>query len=641
MAPTTIVRSESYFFTYGSDNKLPTGAIVEIPVGKKSLIGVVLATSQKPEYPVRLITRLVEDVPLPASLLKTAQWMSRYYQTHLALVLQAVLPTGITKTRRERTATNSEHFRSRTQNVFTNDQVNAIETIGKSPPSTILLHGITGAGKTLVYIESAKQVLAQGKSVIVLVPEIALTSQLVAEFSNHFEDIILSHSQQTEAERHISWRYTLNSTEPRVVIGPRSALFLPLEKVGLIIVDECHEPSYKQEQSPRYSALRVASTLAKYHQAKVILGSATPSVEDYYLASQQNKQIISMPHPARHDTAPPNITLIDMTKRNNFVRHHFLSDQLIQALEETFAIGEQALIFHNRRGTSSVTLCRNCGWQAGCPHCYVPLTLHADQHILRCHICGLTVPVPTSCPTCQHIDITHKGIGTKRVEDELKKLFPKQNIARFDGDINDKAKLNRRYNELYDGEIDLIIGTQVVAKGLDLPHLRTVGVVQADAGLSLPDYTSSERTFQLLYQVVGRVGRSHHQTRVVVQSFQPDHPSIADGITQNYQDFYQRTLNQRRKTNFPPFCYLLKLVCSYKTEKSAVKNSRELTALLKNNLPSTAEIIGPTPAFYERIHDNYRWQVVIKSPNRRDLIDALKFLPKANWQFEFDPISLL
>ena len=260
---------------------------------------------------------------------------------------------------------------------------------------------------------------------------------------------------------------------------------------------------------------------------------------------------------------------------------------------------------------------------------------------MRCHICGLTAPVPTSCPTCQHIDIVHKGIGTKRVEDELKKLFPKQNIARFDGDINDKAKLNRRYNELYSGEIDLIIGTQVVAKGLDLPHLRTVGVVQADAGLSLPDYTSPERTFQLLSQVIGRVGRSHHSSKVVVQSFQPNHPSIVDGITQNYLDFYQRTLSQRRKTNFPPFRYLLKLVCSYKTEKSAVKNSRELATLLNKNLPSSVEIVGPTPAFYERFHDNYRWQIVVKSSNRQNLVGALKYLPKTNWQFELDPISLL
>ena len=641
VAPTAIVRGESYFFTYGSTDKLSIGSIVEIPVGKRSFVGVVLASTQKPDYPVKPITRLIESTPLPTPLLKTAEWMSQYYQTHLALVLQTVLPAGVNKNRRMKSTSAPVYSRNRTQNVFTKDQVEAIETIDKSPPRTTLLHGVTGAGKTLVYVESTKRSLAQGKSVIVLVPEIALTSQLVAEFSNHFDNIILSHSQQTEAERHIAWKSALDSRTPQVVIGPRSALFLPLENIGLIVVDESHEPSYKQEQSPRYSALRVASTLAKHHRAKVILGSATPSVEDYYLASQKDNQIISMPRPARQDTTPPVVTLVDMTKRDNFTRHHFLSNQLIQALEETFAKGEQALIFHNRRGTSSVTLCQNCGWQAGCPRCYVPLTLHADQHLLRCHICGLTAPVPTSCPTCQHIDIVHKGIGTKRVEDELKKLFPKQNIARFDGDINDKAKLNRRYNELYSGEIDLIIGTQVVAKGLDLPHLRTVGVVQADAGLSLPDYTSPERTFQLLSQVIGRVGRSHHSSKVVVQSFQPNHPSIVDGISQNYQNFYKRAIEQRRRTNFPPFRYLLKLVCSYKTEKSAVKNSRELATLLNKNLPSSVEIVGPTPAFYERFHDNYRWQIVVKSSNRQNLVGALKYLPKTNWQFELDPISLL
>ena len=641
VAPTAIIRIDNQTFTYESDETLSIGQIVEIPIGKKNYIGLVMAKTTRPDYPVRPITRTIEAKPLPAQLVETAQWMSQYYQTHLALVLQTILPSGITKKRRVSSVNVAKGLRNRTNFLFTDDQSRAIDEISNSPAKTILLHGITGSGKTLVYIESAKKALRNNQSVIILVPEIALTSQLIAEFSNYFDNILLTHSRQTEAERHIVWRQALNTTTPFVAIGPRSALFLPFDNIGLIVLDECHEPSYKQEQSPRYSALRVASFLAKKHRAKTILGSATPNIADYYLASRDEHQIVSMPHPARQDTISPSVELIDMTKRDNFSKHYFLSNQLLSALEKTFIDHSQALIFHNRRGTSSVTLCKNCGWQAGCPRCYIPLTLHADKHILRCHICGLSAPVPTSCPACQHADIIHKGIGTKRIEEELKKLFPNQKIARFDGDIEAIQGVDQRYEELYRGDIDIIIGTQVIAKGLDLPYLRTVGVIQADAGLSLPDYTSPERTFQLLSQVVGRVGRSHHPTKVIVQSFQPNHPSIVDGISQNYQNFYKRAIEQRRRTNFPPFCYLLKLTCSYKTERSAVKNSQALASTIKENCPASVEIIGPTPAFYERLRDNYRWQIIIKSSRRQDLLDILRFQPKTHWQSELDPTSLL
>lgn len=641
VSPNVIIRSEASAFTYSSEQEFPIGSMVIVPVGKRELVGIVVKKVSRPEYQTKEIIGQIEARPIPEALVKTAKWMAEHYMTHQAVVWQTVLPRGLTKKRREKSQNNRLHKRSRTKNVFTRDQLVALAEIEKMSPGTALLHGVTGSGKTLVYIEAAKKSLADGRSVIILVPEIALTSQLVAEFSNHFDDVLLTHSRQTEAERHLVWREALNSDQPRVVIGPRSALFMPLANVGLIVIDECHEPSFKQEQSPRYSALRTASILAGYHQAKVILGSATPNVADYFLAKQSKRPIITMPTPARTDTVAPEVKLVDMTKRGNFNLHPFLSDKLIQTLEETFASNNQSLIFHNRRGTASTTLCENCGWQAGCPHCFVPLTLHADQHTLRCHICGLTSKVPTSCPECQTAEIIHKGLGTKRIEAELRKLFPKQNIARFDGDASKDETVEQNYDKLYSGEIDLIIGTQVIAKGLDLPHLRTVGIVQADAGLALPDFSSPERTFQLLAQVIGRVGRSHHPTTVIAQTYQPNHPSIQDGISQNYQDFYERTIRQRRHTNFPPFCHLLKLTCVYKTEKSAVTNARKLATELKSLAPDHVEILGPTPAFYERVRDTYRWQLVIKSPKRQDLIELLKHLPKTHWQFELDPTSLL
>lgn len=641
VAPNQIVRTSSAFFTYASKQPLAVGQLVVIEVGKKSLTGIVLRAAQKPAYETKLIVSIIEEQPLPEPLLKLALWLTDYYASHLATVLQTLLPRGLQTTRRAQITTPFAALRERTKNVFTSEQAFALQIIEDMTPGPALLHGVTGSGKTTIYIEAARRALAMDKSVILLVPEIALTSQLVDEFSHHFENIILTHSGQTEAQRHIAWREALTSTVPRVAIGPRSALFLPLRNIGLIVIDEAHEPSFKQEQSPRYSALRAASVLTRYHHAKLILGTATPSVADYYLAEQSGRPIITMRERARKDATAPTITLIDMTKRANFKKHRFLSDKLLVKLEKTFASGNQALIFHNRRGSASTTLCENCGWSAICSRCFIPFTLHADQHILRCHICGLNEKVPTSCLICHSTDVVHKGIGTKLIESELRKLFPDKIIARFDGDSQTSESIEKRYKDLYDGKIDLIIGTQVIAKGLDLPKLRSVGVIQADAGLSLPDYSSSERTFQLLAQVIGRVGRSHHSTTVIVQSYQPSHPAVVNGLAQNYGQFYKQTLAIRHQGQFPPFTYLLKLTCIYKTETSAIKNAQKLARELRQKLPTDIQILGPTPAFYERQYDTYRWQLTLKSPKRALLVAALPLIPSTHWQSELDPISLL
>ncbi len=641
VAPTQIIRLTSSAFTYASSTPLRIGQIVTIEVGKKTMTGVVMREVAEPPYATKAITTLIETEPLPDPLTKLTLWMSTYYGTHLATVLQTILPRGLQKKRHEITPIPRKTSRYRTKNVLNTDQLHAYQSIITMTPGSALLHGITGSGKTAVYIELAKQTIREGKSVIILVPEIALTSQVVDEFSHHFSDIILVHSRQTEAQRHQAWRTALVSTSPRIVIGPRSALFSPLAHVGLIIIDEAHEPSFKQEQSPRYSALRAASVLAAYHHAKIVLGTATPNIADFYLFQHSDRPIITLNKRARHDAVMPDITLIDITKRTHFKKHRFLSDILLHSIDQAISNGNQALIFHNRRGSASTTLCENCGWSAICPRCFIPLTLHADLHRLECHICGAREKVPTSCPECGSADILHKGIGTKLIETELRKLFPKHTIARFDGDNESGQSVEERYDELYKGEINIIIGTQVIAKGLDLPKLRTVGVIQADAGLSLPDYSSMERTFQLLAQVVGRVGRSHHPTNVIIQSYQPTHPAVTFGLTQNYADFYKIALTKRQQGHFPPFTHLLKLTCVYKTEAASIKNAQQLARELRSQLPKTVQILGPTPAFYERQHDTYRWQLILKSPRRQDLVDTLRYVPSTHWQSELDPMSLL
>lgn len=641
VAPTRIVRAGSDTFTYQSEHDIAPGHVVRVPVGKSALLGLVIKEVSQPKYTTKAIDEIITPHPLPAPLLELTQWLARYYHTPLATVLQSVLPRGIDKKRRDRAQPSHSSVRERTTIVFNEAQTAAVRTIMDEGAGTTILQGVTGSGKTEIYKELARQITAAGQSVIVLVPEISLTSQLISEFHQDFPDMIVTHSKMGEAERHQAWLRALSAETPQLVIGPRSALFLPVPELGAVIVDEAHEPSYKQEQAPRYSALRAASVLGAAAKARVVFGSATPSISERYVAHMAKRPIIRIDHSARAGAKPAKVLAVDMTKKENFARHRFISNQLLSAIESNLAAGTQTLIFHNRRGSASTTLCESCGWTALCPKCYVPLTLHGDNYHLRCHICGHTDKVPTSCPVCHGAQIIHKGIGTKLIESELRKLFPKARIARFDSDSKADETVNHLYEDLYKGNIDIAIGTQVVAKGLDLPKLRTVGVIQADGGLALPDYTAAERTFQLLAQVVGRVGRNQHDTTVIVQSYQLTHPVIQMGLNQDYEAFYEYGLAERKKAHFPPYTYLLKLTTAYKSEQAAVRAAQALAKTLRSELHPDVRLMGPAPAFYERGADSYRWQLILKSPKREHLTDTLQHVPTTHWQAELDPMSLL
>lgn len=642
VSPLRVIHGRESSLTYHSDRPLKRGEIVSVQVGKRDVAAVVLKKIDKPAFNTKPINASIESRPLPEHLLKLHDWLADYYQTHAVAVWQTMLPSGLLKKRRIRNDIVSHPERNRVKFVFNTHQTKALDQILNNPVDTTLLHGVTGSGKTAVYIEAAKRVIGAGKSAIIIVPEISLTSQLVAEFAPHFPRVVLTHSTMTEAARHQAWRSALYAEEPTVIIGPRSALFSPLPNLGLVIIDECHEPSLKQEQSPRYSALRAAAILTKYAGAKLVLGSATPSVADYYLAqSSSPDSIVEMPTVAQTNAIKPDVELVDMTKRAHFGRSHFLSTKLIEAIDLALKNNQQALLFHNRRGSASTTLCENCGWSAACPRCFIPLTLHNDTYQLRCHVCDYHDRVPTTCPDCGQAGVIHKGIGTKRIAEEVARLFPTARIARFDGDNEAGETLDKQYQALYDGDIDIIIGTQVVAKGLDLPHLRLVGVVQADSGLSLPDYYAEERVFQLLAQVAGRVGRNEHPSRVIIQSYQPSHPSVQFGISQDYRGFYTHCISERKRGNFPPFTHLLKLSCVYKSEAAAVRAARQLANQLKQVMPPDCQLFGPTPAFYERAHDTYRWQLILKSPKRGELIALIDHVPASKWQIELDPLSLL
>ena len=641
VAPLRIIRAGSSSFTYASSEPVAVGCIVTIEVGKKKLVGLVMSSTTQPTYATKDISSVIETTPLPSGLIQLAIWLAAYYTTPLATVLQTVLPRGLDKTRRVRPAQSHTSKRDRTTIVFNKDQERAVTEIMDSNDGTVILQGVTGSGKTEVYKEIARRMVQDGKSAIILVPEISLTSQIVSEFLHEFPGVVVTHSHMTEADRHAVWKLVLTATTPQIVIGPRSALFMPVPKLGAVIIDEAHEPSYKQEQAPRYSAIRAASMLGHYSDAKVVLGSATPSITDRFLAESAHRPIIRLDTPARSGAKAAVVTVVDMTKRESFTHHRFISDQLITSIQKNLENNKQTLIFHNRRGSAASTLCENCGWTAACPNCFVPLTLHADVYDLSCHICGHHEKVPTSCPVCHAAEIIHKGIGTKLIETELHKLFPASRIARFDSDNKTDETVNSLYEDLYKGVIDIAIGTQVVAKGLDLPHLRTVGVIQADSGLSLPDYAASERAFQLLAQVIGRVGRDEHATEVVVQTYQPTNPAIRFGLKQDYESFYTYALEMRKKSYFPPYSYLLQLTTIYKTEQAAIRSAKVLAQELKKTLHPDVRLLGPTPAFYERQRDTYRWQLLLKSPKREYLIAALEQVPPTHWQSELDPQSLL
>lgn len=629
--------------TYASSTEFTVGTLVSVPVGKKTSTAVVIREVDKPDFDCKEIAKAIMPTPLPESLIKLHDWMSTYYATSSGAVWQTFLPARLAVKPRKPLAITDEDKAVRTNIVFNKDQASAIAKIRETKSGSMILHGITGSGKTAVYKQIATDTINAGRSVIVLVPEISLTTQLVQEFQRDFKRVIVTHSAMTAAERNATWRAVLTADKPVVIVGPRSALFLPVRNLGLIIVDEFHEPSYRQETSPRYNATTVAAKLAQLTSSRLLLGSATPSIGDYYLASLRHRPIIQMTHLAKPGAVRPTTKIIDLTKRDNFsLESHLFTKPLLAASRQALKDHRQVLYFHNRRGTAGLAMCENCGWIATCPNCFIPLTLHGDKFQLVCHLCGYTEKPPLSCPDCHEPKVVYKGIGTKRIEEEAKKLFPKATIRRFDGDTVKGEAVQDLYDELKDGTVDIIIGTQTIAKGLDLPKLAVAGIIQADAGLAMPDFSASERTFQLIAQASGRVGRGSEATTAIIQSYRPDDPAVKFGALQDYASFYKAEITKRQQGHFPPFAHLLKLTCTYKTERGATSASGRLTSQLRQRYGNQIKLLGPAPSFYERLRGLYRWQIVIRASKRSILTAIATDVAKLPaWQIELDPGSLL
>ncbi|MBC7546750.1 primosomal protein N' [Candidatus Saccharibacteria bacterium] len=637
------VRSARYHgseaLTYASELTLTTGAIVQVELQKQLVLGVVTGSVGEPRFKTKQITRAYDLAPVPPHLIKTADWLRQYYPAPLGVIAQQILPAEFTEKQLENIPAISESPLATTDlPTLTADQQAAYGAMQRT--NSYLLHGRTGSGKTRLYIAMAQKTITSGESVIVLTPEISLTSQLADNFRKVFGGrVIVLHSQQAPAERRKAWLSILQTTVPIIVVGPRSALYTPVAKLGLIILDESHEAAYKQEQAPQYQTGRVAAFLAHSIRATLILGSATPSVSDYYLSLQKQKPVIELNNPAKPIEVKTTVTIVDMKQREHFSRSPHFSQALVAAVSAALSRGEQSLLYLNRRGTARIIMCEHCGWQAACPHCDLPLTYHGDSHSLRCHSCDFHEKSPSSCPSCGHPSIMFKTAGTKAIVEAVERLFPGARVARFDTDNRKAERFEQHYEAVKNGEVDILVGTQLLAKGLDLPKLSVLGILLADTSLYLPDYSATERTFQLLNQVLGRIGRGHVAGHAIIQTYHPEHPILTQAIAGDYKSFYDQEIQERQTFLFPPFCFMLKLTARRASSKSAEAAAEKLRAALEHG-DRKIRVEGPAPAFHERFQGKYQWQLVIKSVDRSELIKIINDLP-ANWSYDIDPTDLL
>lgn len=487
-----------------------------------------------------------------------------------------------------------------------------------------LLEGVTGSGKTEVYLHIIDKVLKLGKTAIVLVPEISLTPQMTNRFISRFgKQVAIMHSALSDGEKFDEWR-KIKSGQARVVVGARSAIFVPIENIGAIIIDEEHEATYKQESNPRYHARDVALLRAKYHKAVLLMGSATPSIESRARASRGVYQFLQLTHRANPRAKIPKVDIVDF---RDYVGQQEVSNftpYLLEKIADRLEKNEQVVLMLNRRGYSSFIMCRDCGYVDECPNCDISLTLHMDTKTMNCHYCGFEKSIPHTCPNCHSRSIRYYGTGTQKAYDELVEVFPQARLLRMDVDTTRQKGAHQRILDKFGNhEADILLGTQMIAKGLDFPNVTLVGVLNADTSLHLPDFRSSERTFQLLTQVAGRAGRAEKEGEVLIQTYNPQHYAIQLAQKQDYEAFYAYEMGIRRQLAYPPYYFTVGLTLSHKDEQTLVRKSFELLQLLRQQLSDKSKILGPTPKPIARTHNLYHYQIIVKYRFEDKLEDVL------------------
>ena len=622
-------------YTYGFDEDMDVrvGSKVYVPFARSSKLreGYVLSLSDEVDESlaarIRKIDSLDDEISLTEEIIRTCIWMRRRYVCRYIDAIECFIPVGKKPARIMAPDPVGEEEEESQVRELTEEQKKALEKIEKAADEgkheRFLIRGVTGSGKTEVYMRAAKRAIDSGGTVMILVPEISLTPQIISRFNGLFgsDRTAVLHSRLTRAQRYDQWK-KIQTGQIDIVIGARSAVFAPLENIGLIVIDEEHESTYKSDFTPKYDAIEVAIKRAsdEDHSAVLILGSATPSVASCYRGKQGIYQTLTM-EKRYNETPLPNVVTVDMREELREGNRSILSRRLAEEMRKSLEKNRQVLLFLNRRGYSTFISCRECGYVASCPICGLSMTYHSTSGRLACHYCGHEEELPKTCPECGSRYIRHFGSGTEKVEEEISRYFPDCSIDRIDLDsIQKKGELRRRLKAFEKGETDILVGTQIIAKGLDFRNIGLVGIISADVTLNIPDYRSSERTFQLITQAAGRAGRGSEIGEVVIQTYNPDHYAIEFGAGQDYEGFYRKEIEFRKLMRYPPFSDMIQILFTSRdpeiSEKGAVRWYDEIRAKLPAE--DRKDVFAPQEAYMSRIRDVYRYSLVIRcGPGKR------------------------
>lgn len=653
-------KSFDYLIPAEWSQPLSVGSRVKVPFGNRTVLGTVLEIKPHQSDSSIQLKPVIETIGTQAvvspPLMQLARWMASYYLAPLDMVLRTIAPSIVQKkaSMRNRKITLDPELAEASASLLpteplplTDQQRAAVEKILeeklKPSPKPILLFGVTGSGKTEVYLQTMDRLLQEGKGAILLVPEISLTPQTVERLRSRFSKrtadpatgtvrvenggiLAVLHSGLSEGERFREWQ-RVRSGEARLVVGARSAVFAPVKDLGMIIVDEEHEQTYKQEESPRYHARDVAVMRGFFEKAVVVLGSATPSMESFQNGILGKYEVCRMPD--RIDTRKlPSIVVVDM--RHEILRQKKMttfSEALRSAVLLRLERGEQTILYLNRRGYASSMICKKCGYVAMCPDCSVALSYHRSEQKLKCHFCGIEQNVPNACPKpeCRDPSIRYAGLGTEKLEESVTKMFPDAKVARMDSDTMTKRHdYERTLLRFKMGKIDILLGTQMIAKGLDFPRVTLVGIIYADVGLHLPDFRSGERTFQQITQVAGRAGRGEISGEVIVQTFTPEHSAIRFGRKQDFEAFFNDEVTFRKTLHYPPFNHLMKIEASSEYASKAEYAIEHILKQLQQKLGNTLRALGPAPAPFPKLRGKWRFQLILRDGRRKAVTAALE-----------------
>ncbi len=629
-------------FTYSADCESVSeaaGKRVETRFGSRRMTGYVIAASQSvpsscplPAEEIKPVTRFIDQEPLfDGALVRLARWISSFYLCSPGEALAAMLPSGKRESTPDSVFTDDLFFPEGTFSLSSEQETAVQGIVDTDTTSPVYLHGITGSGKTEVFLRAAEIILSRGKDILYLVPEIGLTHQVVEAIQSRFGSAAaVLHSGLTGSRRLAEWQ-RIRRGEARIVVGARSAIFAPVKNLGLVIIDEEHDGSYKSGTTPRYHARQVAMHRCSEANCPLVMGSATPSLEAWYQI--KTGALRMYPLTCRlSGGSPPEISIISLGAGSGA-----LSEPLIEEVRKTKEAGRQSIIFLNRRGFTHFLRCNTCGYSMVCKNCSVPLTLHRGDGVMKCHYCGWQIRPPESCPECNSLDVGYAGFGTEYIEDEVRSLFPGYSVQRVDTDtVRGKDRLKTALDKFRRGETDILLGTQMVAKGLNFPGLRLVGIALADTGLHMPDFRAAERTFSLIVQVAGRAGRYFPDGRVLIQTWSPNNPAIVYASRCDIEGFYAHELEQRRALGFPPFSRLIRLVFRSKREKTAETGAAGAAAILEPLVRGHGELMGPAECPLSLISGNYRHQILLRGEKITPLIRAVN-----TFRSEYKPVSAL